>query len=171
MAVSNKHIPIPGYLKDHSIRMILLYPSGKDPLHKDTELYLATLFKHEVDAFTDPLIFEIIRERRFQHINMDSFFVESDMFEYNHKLFLFVNADCAFPPHYLVASDTEDEALDTFLSNTDSCLVEEPDLQDYSEDSLSYDDKGRPMDTSQLQMVELKIMLITFVDYSQVKKN
>lgn len=169
MTVSNIPIPVPGSINDHLIRMMILYPKGQDPLNKDTTLYLATLFKHEVDAFIDPMVHDIIKDRRYVHIDMDRYFIDYRDFDVTYGLYLCVNADCAFPPHYLVAEDSMEEAYDKFLTETNSCLIEEPDLKDYDEDSLRYDDNGRPMDTESLRVTELSIMLISFVDYADVK--
>lgn len=168
--IQDKVIPIPEYLRDHRIRMMILYPKDQDPLNSNTTLYLASLFKHEIDAITDPMVHGIIKDRRYQHIDMNQYFVNADDFNGMYSLYLCVNADCAFPPHYLVAADSLDDAYGIFLSETDSCLVEDPDLKDYDEDSLSYDDTGRPMDTESLHITELKIMLITFVDYGKYKE-
>jgi hypothetical protein len=169
MTVSNINIPVPCYLLDHKIRMMILYPKGQDPLNKNTTLYLATLFKHEVDAFIDPIVHDIIKDRRYVHIDMGRYFVNPSDFDSMFSLFLCVNADCAFPPHYIVAQDSMEGAYDDFLTETDSCLIEESDLKDYDEDSLRYDDNGRPMDTESLHVTELSIMLISFVDYADVK--
>jgi len=169
MTVSNIPIPVPGSINDHLIRMMILYPKGQDPLNKNTTLYLATLFKHEVDAFIDPIVHDIIKDRRYVHIDMGSYFVNHSDFDSMYGLYLCVNADCAFPPHYLVTADSMEEAYSEFLNETDSCLIQEPDLKDYDEDSLTYDDTGRPMDTESLHVTELSIMLISFVDYADVK--
>lgn len=169
MTVSNINIPIPGSINDHLIRMMILYPKGQDPLNNNTTLYLATLFKHEVDAFTDPMVHDIIKDRRYVHIDMGRYFVNHSDFDSMYGLYLCVNIDCAFPPHYLVAADSMEEAYSEFLNETDSCLVQEPDLKDYDEDSLTYDDTGRPMDAYSLEIQQLSIMLISFVDYADVK--
>lgn len=169
MTVSNTRIPVPGSINNHLIRMMILYSKGQDPLNKDTTLYLATLFKHEVDACSDPIVYDILKDRIFVHIDMSSYFVNHSDFDSMYGLYLCVNADCAFPPHYLVAEDSIEEAYDKFLTETNSCLIEEPDLKDYDEDSLRYDDNGRPMDTESLRVTELSIMLISFVDYADVK--
>jgi hypothetical protein len=169
MAVSNIQVPVPALIKDHPIRMMVLYPSGQDPRNKNTELYLASLFKHEVDAVTDPMVYDIIKDRRFQHIDMGKYFVNYRYSDSKYHLYLCVNADCAFPPHYLVAADSIEEAHDEFLTETDSCLIEESDLKDYDQDSLRYDDNGRPMDTDSLQIRQLSIILISFVDYADMK--
>jgi hypothetical protein len=170
MTVSNTRIPVPGSINNHLIRMMILYSKGQDPLNKDTTLYLATLFKHEVDAFSDPMVHDILKDRRFVHIDMGSYFVNQYDFDSMYGLYLCVNADCAFPPHYLVTADSMEEAYSEFLNETDSCLIEEPDLKDYDEDSLTYDDTGRPMDTDSLHVSELSIMLISFVDYADLKQ-
>ena len=171
MTVSKIHIPIPGSINNHSIRMMILYPKGQDPINKNTILYLATLFKHEIDAVTDPMVHDIIKDRRYVHIDMGRYFVNPSESDTMCSLYLCVNADCAFPPHYLVAADDFRDAFDMFITETDSCLIDEPDLKDYDEDSLQYDDNGRPMDTESLHVTELSIMLISFVDYAGVKES
>ena len=167
----DKKIQLPSYLKDHTIRMMILYDKSKNPLHPDTPLYIASLYKHEIDAVTDPMVHDIVSDRRYEHIDMNRYFVNADEFGNAYGLYLCVNGDCAFPPHYLVAADSFQDAYDTFLRETDSCLIEEPDLKDYDEYWIEHDDNGRPMDTESLHICELKIMLISFVDHKPTSKD
>lgn len=78
----------------------------------------------------------------------------------NERFFVFANADCFDPPRNIVSGSSESDAHDEFLANTHLTTVEEPDLADYDEDSLTYDDNGRPHDTSQLMMEEVRLVLV-----------
>jgi hypothetical protein len=122
-------------------------------------LCIASNHKSTLDMENDPVIKDFIKDKQYVHIPMS--FVVNDCESMEHA-YLFINADCAFPPHYVVFADSEDDALGIFLSETDTCLVEEPDLSDYEEDDLDYDDNGRPMDTSSLLVVILKPVMAIF---------
>lgn len=76
-------------------------------------------------------------------------------------VFLCANADCAFPPKYLVSALDESDALTEVISWTNACLISEPDTEDYQQadgegkEDVTWDDNGRPNDVSQLIIVKL----------------
>lgn len=126
---------------------------------KDDNYYIASTHKSTLDMENDPVIKDFIKDKRYVHIPMS--FVVNDC-ESEYHAYLFVNVDCAFPPHYIVFADGESDALEEFLEKTDACLVEEPDLSDYDEDSLTYDCNGRPMDIQSLHYDELQPFMMIF---------
>lgn len=83
------------------------------------------------------------------------------------KFFLMFNADCAFPPTYIVAADSEQEAWDIFLDDCDLCKVEEPDLADYGDPEsddcrLEYNSDGVPQDTEQLAQYTVTLIQLIY---------
>ncbi len=77
--------------------------------------------------------------------------------------FIVCNADCAFPPRYIVNAQNEQDAMEIFCDGTHMCVVEEPDLKDYADrlDDLHLDNHGRYNDTDQLHIQPVEIALIT----------
>ena len=73
------------------------------------------------------------------------------------KFFLVCNVDCYDPPKWIVRADNESDAEQRFITETDMCLISEPDLKDYKEDMLNWDDNGRPMDCDNVHISEVKI--------------
>lgn len=145
-------LPVPDWFTDR-IRLFIFKSSMSDCL------YIISDHKSTCDMEDEPIIKDFIKDKHYVHIPMS--FVVNDCESLEHA-YLFVNADCAFPPHYVVFADSEDEALGWFLSETDACLIEEPDLSDYDQDNLSYDDNGRPMDTESLMYYKLKPVMLIF---------
>lgn len=76
------------------------------------------------------------------------------------QFFLVCNADCFDPPKYITSAQHEGDALEQIKTETDVFLIEQPDLADYNEDSLDYDDNGRPMDCEQAYLEECVLVLV-----------
>lgn len=148
---SRTDLPVPDWFTDRIRLFIFKSDSGC--------LYIVSNHKSTLDMESDPSIDYYLVNNHYHHIPMS--FVVNDCESLEHA-YLFVNADCAFPPHYVVFGDNEDEALGWFLSETDACLIEEPDLSDYDQDNIHYDDNGRPMDTSSLHVTKLKPVMAIF---------
>ena len=153
--MSDRHtrtdLPVPDWFKDRIRLFIFEADSGC--------LYIVSNYKSTLDMEYDPIIKDFIKDKRYVHIPMT--FVVNDCESMEHA-YLLVNADCAFPPPYVVFADSKDDALGIFLSETDACLIEEPDLSDYDEDTVYRDDNGRPMDIESLQYYKLKPVMLIF---------
>lgn len=81
----------------------------------------------------------------------------------NWEQFYYVcNEDCAFPPVYIIQAINDDDVLDHFLNDTDICKVELPDLADYDEGSLTYNDSGVPQDTEALAIRPIKLVCVLY---------
>jgi hypothetical protein len=116
----------------------------------------------ESALYEHPIIGHYLKDKRYNKIH-DMF---GDM-EGCNRFFLAVNADCAWPPHYLVCCDSESDVEDIFIDECDACLVEEPDLADYkpllSEDCiLKWDSNGKPHDTESLIWRQLKLVALIY---------
>ncbi len=74
------------------------------------------------------------------------------------SFYLLAVQDCFDPPCYVVRADNMSEAEMIFASETDQVLISEPDLADYNEDNLSYDDKGRPYDSEGITILDLRVV-------------
>lgn len=146
-----KDLHVPDWFKER-VRLFIFKSDGDC-------LYIVSNHKSTLDMEDDPIIKDFIKDKRYVHIPMA--FVVNDCESMDHA-YLFANADCAFPPHYVVFADREEEALGWFLTETDSCLIEEPDLSDYDEDTVHRDDNGRPMDIESLQYYKLKPVMLIF---------
>lgn len=158
--MSDRHtrtdLSVPDWFKDR-IRLFMFKTSENSIA---SNIYcIVSNHKSTRDMEDESIIKDFIKDKSYVHIPMS--FVVNDCESMEHA-YLFINADCAFPPHYIVFADSEDDALGFFLSETDACLVEEPDLSDYEEDNLDYDDNGRPMDTSSLHVTKLKPVMAIF---------
>ena len=121
--------------------------------------YIVSDHKTTRDMEDEPTIKDYIKDKRYLHIPMSFVVNDCESMEY---AYLFVDCDCAFPPHYIVFADSEEDAHGIFLSETDTCLIEESNLKDYDEDTLTYDDNGRPMDTESLQYYKLRPTFLVF---------
>lgn len=157
---SRTDLPVPDWFTDR-IRLFI-FKISEDSMTSDT-YYIVSNHKSTLDMEDDPIIKDFIKDKRYVHIPMT--FVVNDCESMEHA-YLFINADCAFPPHYVVFADNEDDALNIFLSETDVCLIEEPDLSDYDEEIVQgivhRDDNGRPMDAESLQYFKLKPVMLIF---------
>lgn len=86
--------------------------------------------------------------------------------EDNDKFWMIFNADCMFPPHYMVRATDESEATEVFLDKTDICTISEEDLPDYVHpdgeevSGLFHADCGKNCDISQLQVHELELLVV-----------
>ena len=49
-----------------------------------------------------------------------------------------------------VLASSLDDAIQTLITETDWCLIADEDLGDYAEDSIHWDDNGRPNDLDHL---------------------
>lgn len=151
MASNIVNLSVPDWFKQR-VRLFMF--------RRDDAYYIASTHKSTRDMEDDPVIRDFIKDKRYVHIPMS--FVVNDC-ESMERAYLFVNADCAFPPHYIVFADSESDALEIFLENTNACLVEDPDLADYDdENSLDYDCNGRPMDIQSLHYNELQPVMMIF---------
>lgn len=148
---SRTDLSIPDWFKDRIRLFIFKSDSGC--------LYIVSNHKSTLDMESDPTIHHYLVNNHYHHIPMS--FVVNDC-ERMERAYLFVNVDCAFPSHYVVFADCEEDALGWFLSETDACLIEEPDLSDYDEDTVYRDDNGRPMDIESIRYFKLKPVMLIF---------
>jgi hypothetical protein len=147
-----KTLSVPDWFKDR-VRLMVFKSNDSD------HYYIASTHKSTREMEDDPVVKDFIKDKRYSHVPMQFVVNDCESMEY---AYVCINADCAFPPSYIVFADNESDALGWFLSETNACLVEEPDLKDYDQESLSYDDNGRPMDTESLHIIQLKPIMIVF---------
>jgi hypothetical protein len=76
--------------------------------------------------------------------------------------YLVFNADCAFPPTYIVCADSSNDALDIFIDETDSCKINETDIVDYKDDDMVHNSDGDYQDISQVQIIEVKLHTLLY---------
>lgn len=145
-------LSVPDWFKDR-VRLMVLKSNDSD------HYYIASTYKSTREMEDDPVIKDFIKDKRYSHVPMQFVVNDCESMEY---AYVCINADCAFPPSYIVFQDSLNDALESFLANTDACLVEEPDLKDYDAENLSYDYNGRPMDTESLHIIQLKPVMIVF---------
>lgn len=145
-------LSVPDWFKDR-VRLMVFKSSKSD------QYYIASTHKSTREMEDDPVIKDFIKDKKYSHVPMKFVVNDCESMEY---AYVCINADCAFPPSYVVFADSWSDAFEFFLANTDSCLVEEPDLKDYDAERLTHDDKGRPMDTESLQIIKLKPVMIVF---------
>jgi hypothetical protein len=148
-----KDLSVPNWFKER-VRIVIFKRKEYDTY------YIVSDHKTTRDMEDEPTIKDYIKDKQYVHIPMS--FVVNDCGDMEEYAYLFVNCDCAFPPHYIVFADNSEDAYAGFLSNTDSCLIEEPDLKDYDEETITYDDNGRPMDTQSLQYYRLQPIMLVF---------
>jgi hypothetical protein len=145
-------LSVPDWFKDR-VRLMVFKSNDSD------HYYIASTYKSTREMEDDPAVKDFIKDKRYSHVPMGFVVNDCESMEY---AYVCINADCAFPPSYIVFQDSWNDALESFLANTDACLVEEPDLKDYDAESLSYDYNGRPMDTESLHIIQLKPVMIVF---------
>ena len=147
-----KDLPVPDWFKER-VRVFIFKT-------KDSDIYyIVSDHKTTRDMEDEPIIKDFLKDKSYIHIPMS--FVVNDCESMEHA-YLFVNADCAFPPRYVVFADNEEDALGWFLTETDSCLIEEPNLSDYDEETVYRDDNGRPMDIESLHRYILEPVMLIF---------
>jgi len=151
---------IPAWLESKLSAMIFTTVKP-DHINKDITYYVASEHLTTIGCETDPRLEPFLKDKRIQHIS-PKFVVTPETIENSYNFYLCFNADCAFPPMYLVPADSFEDAYEKFLEETDACLVKESEIADYDEDDLQFDCNGRPMDTSALQVIELIPYLMMF---------
>lgn len=86
----------------------------------------------------------------------------SDVSDYGWgKWFIFVIADCYFPPLYAVRHESFESAYEEFCDwQVEQLKIEELDLKDYDENALHYSSNGAPIDTESVQGFEVTLVRV-----------
>lgn len=71
--------------------------------------------------------------------------------------------DCFDPPVYILRASSWEEAYEEFIDwQVDQLKIEEPDLNDYDAESLTYSSNGVPVDTEGVRGKEVKLIEARF---------
>jgi hypothetical protein len=77
------------------------------------------------------------------------------------RFFAFWVADCFDPPIAIVRADSWENAYEIFLDEFERWIkIDEPDLGDYDEETLTYNSNGTPIDSEAVNGQEIKLVRI-----------
>jgi hypothetical protein len=86
------------------------------------------------------------------------------------QAYIFYVADCYDPPLYLVFGSSFQDAYDTFITEFESLIaISDTDLADYDQETLTYNDNGKPVDTESVQYLPVKRIIVS--DSTKASKN
>ena len=86
-------------------------------------------------------------------------------FGYSHeeKFYSVANADCAFPPFAIVDANDLGDAIETYSCEFENWVkIDEPDLSDYDDESITWNDNGTPCDTTQVVAWDLELVSVLY---------
>ncbi len=75
--------------------------------------------------------------------------------------FIFYIADCMSPPLYLVFGRSFEDAHETFITEFERLVkIEDTDIKDYDEESITYNDNGTAVDTESVQYLAVAKLIV-----------
>ncbi len=66
------------------------------------------------------------------------------------RWFILALVDCWFPSYAAVLASSLEDAVQTLITETNWFVIEDEDLKDYDEDSIHWNDNGKPCDLDNL---------------------